>query len=374
MVRMAMDISREKGFGESKSFADSSHWRPLPLEAGIRHNNNVVMSLLAPGRWGLFQVTPDKMSKYGLAPTPVFTDAEWGSLYFMVPTHRVEKFQHESGHEGFASVICPIEMNKYLVEGLGLNPMFDTPVRCAHCEAANRAWEDHNARWEELGIDKKALSTDGYRQAIKDDPILAATRNRAYDLKAVQRYVFNLFDHDKSIGVRPLDEGETQVQYQSWYAPFSVYEKVRNLYEALASSGATSMFFDLDRPSGVQLMTVVKDTTECSGKNMMRTKYDVINTGAEYQYAPEWLTYLRAESNWSDPSSYLKLISYEEGKFYVQAAEEQTQVYNRAAPTPAAPVPPTPAAPVPPIPQAPVVTKPDRTPPVGAAQSRRNWD
>lgn len=392
MVQLKADLQREYEYGQKNGGAphDMSQYRPLPLEAGLRVNNDVVVSLVAPARWKIFNPTQGEIDKYNLSSIPVFSDPEWGTLYFRVPTHKVRSFSFPNGSTGFAYTICPVHMNKYLVEGLNLSPMFDTPVRCAYCEESENWWQRHNARWEELGIDKKSLSKQGYRDQISGDKELRLTKDKAYEYKPTDRFILSIFDHAKFSGARPLDEGQTGVAWQSWYAPNSVYEKIRTLYTSLAESGMP-MFFDFDQPRGVPILTVVKDTTACSTGNMLATEYDVTMIGKTHQYPSEWVAYLKNEASYADPSSYLHLISYEDQKYYLEQDRQKVEAksFNKPKASPmvggssvgATPLPPAvpqqvavPAAPVmaatpPAVPSftpvaAPPMGAPAQTPPV----------
>lgn len=369
MVQLKADMNREYQYNTQRGGGtpDASQYKPLPDGAGAKVNNDVVFSLVAPTKWQLFNPTPQDVEKYNLSPYPVFPDSEWGHISFKVPVHKIPRFSYPNGNVGFAYTICPNAFNKYLVEGLGLSPMFDTPVRCAYCEAAEQEWQTHNARWDDLGVDKKSLSKEGYREQVARDSILKETKRKAYDYKPMDRFVLSVFDQAKFEGKRPLDEGQTAVLWQSWYAPMSVYEKLRNLYNALTENGMP-MFYDFDRPSGVQVLTVVKDTTACSKGNMMSTEYDLMNLNKFYQYPAEWLAYLKNDANYADPSSYLHLVSYEEQKYYLSqehdAAEAKnfnkkpsTMVPGSAIASPPAMVPPG-APPTPAFPAAPQMSAP----------------
>jgi hypothetical protein len=428
MVQLKANLEKERNYNENGSTGfkpPNPQYSPLPKEGGLIHPNKVVISLVNPARWKLFNPTEEEMGLYGMSHEHVFGgDMDWGSLYFQVPTHRVMNYQYPSG-TGFAQAICPNALNQYLTEGLGLSPLFDTPVKCAFCERESALWEDHNEAWASLGVDKRSLKTEGYKEMMNKHPILKSTREVAKNMRRVERYVLSVFDHDKFVGARPLDEGQTQVQWQSWYAPFSIYKGLNSLYKQKDQANLP-MFFDFTR-GAVDLMTVTKDTTGWTPNSKIKTDYSIQAVGDTYQYPEEWLAYLTSGQNYADPSEYLRLLTYEEQKYYVDQAGQAKQGYNKPAsthvdmganqtpptpaqtPPPAIPVaqvppmpqnvpapapapaaqPPVPSMPTPavaPVPSAPVPPAspvpaiggapiPDRAPPVGApAPGRADWD
>ena len=371
MAKLKADLVKESTFnegGKGKRSFDPVQYSPLPTEGGTSAGNKVVVSLVAPALWSMFNPTAQDIEKYGLSSQNVFGgDREWGSLYFQIPSHRVMNFSYANGNVGFAYSVCPLALNKYLVEALGLAPLFDTPVRCAYCEEKERLWEAHNAAWASLDIDKGNLSKDGYFAAMKEHSILQQTRDAAYGVAASEKYVVSVFDHDKFTGKRNKDEGQEQVTWQSWYAPNAIYEGIKDLHKGLSDAGMPP-FFDVENPAGVHILTMTKDTTGWTKSSKLKTKYAVQNVGEHYAYPPEWIAYLNADENLADPSSFIHMLSYEEQQFYIQTASEK-QSFNRKTATtvdtggvqptpPAQMAPPTQAVPAAAVPQPTAVPTP----------------
>lgn len=351
MVQLKANLKREGDYNEGdnkKRAYDPVQYAPLPNEAGQTAQNKVIVSLVAPARWKIFNPTAQDIEKFGLTNAHVFgNDLEWGSLYFQLPSHRVVNFQYPNGNTGFAHSLCPIALNKYLVEGLELAPLFDTPVRCAYCEEKERLWDVHNDAWASLGIDRQDLSKDGYFAAMKEHDILQQTRDAARGMTATEKYVISVFDHDKHVQTRKLDEGQENVTWQSWYAPNVIYTGIKELHTGLEGAGMPP-FFDVENPAGVHILTMTKDTTGWTKASKILTKYGVQNLGERAQYSPEWLTYLKNDVNYADPSSFIHMLSYEEQKFYIETATERKN-FNRERKTTvtagARPMPPTQMAP-----------------------------
>lgn len=351
MVQLKANLTKESTYseGDNKRAYDPVQYSPLPNEAGQTAQNKVIVSLVAPARWKMFNPTEQDIEKFGLSSTHVFgNDLEWGSLYFQLPSHRVVNFQYLNGNTGFAHSLCPLALNKYLIEGLELPPLFDTPVRCAYCEEKDRLWDVHNDAWKSLGIDKKGLSKDGYFAAMKEHDILQKTRDAAWAMTAKEKNVISVFDHDKHTQKRKLDEGQKNVTWQSWYAPYDIYKGLKELHTGL-SEASMPPFFDVENPAGVHILMMNKDTTGWTQNSKLKTAYGVQNLGERYTYSPEWLEYLKNDANYADPSSFIHMLSYEEQVFYLSQANEK-QSFNRERKTTvdvggAQPVPPAQMAP-----------------------------
>ncbi len=339
----------------------ASLFKPLPNEAGTVVNNDVVVPLFSPHTWKMFNPSEADAERYGLvnAGLVALTAAQpLKTFYFMLPVHRVPKFTRPDGTVKFSQVLCPIEMNKYMIEGMQRGPMFQQP-RCAFCEEVGRQWEVENARWEELaataGVDKKKLSKKGYWDQIEADPVLSKARGVISKLKVSNRYVISIFDHAKFVGQRPMEEGETAVGHQTWLAPKAVKEKLLNLYTAGGPDGFP--FFE-PTAQGWAVLSVVKDTSNCMAGNLLNTKYDVMFVNRYHQYDDAWNAYLTDVSAMADPSDLIYMATYEEGNFYL--AQEQTSS-NQYASSGAPPAQSTqPAAQLP-------VAPPVSTPPTGQA-------
>lgn len=339
MGEFSMPYQRERENEERKGPVVKELWRPLPFKEGMTHFNNVLVPLFTPHSWKMFNPTEEMRRKYrmsapapgsslvGLDPAqPIFT------FYFKLPIHQVEKFNRADGSVGFASVLCPLGINEYLQKSLGRQPLFETPVRCAHCEESQRQWDLFNARWDALGIDKKALSGDGYRDMCTRDPVLSVTKKSARDIGVQDKYFIAIFDHDKFVGVRPLNEGDDpNTTHQAWFAPKSVHTKLLRLFDGGASSGNApqGLPFFQNTPSGFPIISIVKDTSKCKKNNMRDTEYDAVFNNRFFQYPPEWLAYIQNYAALIDPTETLvHLITYEEGLHYISQAKTSGNDYQ----------------------------------------------
>jgi hypothetical protein len=345
------------GGGSSKKL-----YRPLPEKAGSKVANEVFISLFSPTNWKMFNPSAEDAQKYGIRGGGglVSLPPELATFYFKIPVHQVSDFVRPDGSVGFSYVICPIKLNKYLVEFLEFEPMFENP-RCAHCEKEQEWWNEHNKRWAELGYDddtKKHLDNTGYNNIIDNDPVLKKTRSVARSYKTNDRYIINIFDHAKWSSARPLDDGQTSVEFQLWFAPRSIFEKLMNIYETTGIA-----FFDTSQPDGVTVISVIKDTTECSDRDLRRTKYDAL-AGRKVVYPPELLGYLNDYGGMVDPSELVHFPVYEDMKHHLGGDSPQSAATNAPAPQLASGVvpPPQPNMPNPGISQPSVPTPPGQAP------------
>jgi len=320
-IQQESDFESKKGGGGTPP---KELWRGLPLKAGTSHTNNVLIPAFSPHNWEMFNPTPEMAQKYrmvGSGLQGMVADNPLTTFYFKMPVHAVPNFQRPDGSIGFSDVLCPIELNKYLVEAIGRNPLFAAPVRCAHCDEEKRRWDAHNAQWDAIGIDKKSLSTDGYRAQIDGDPVLKSTRKAARDMQVRDRYVLSIFDLDKMLGVRPLDDGETGVEKQIWLSPVRIKDKLVNLWNARLN-------FCENTQAGFPVLGITKDTHKCTANNMMKTEWDVIAVGRFQQLEEAWINYITDMASMVDPSKFVHMVTYEEAMYYIQSASEDDQGGN----------------------------------------------
>lgn len=402
-------------------------WSPLPAKPKEKHSNPVLIPIVYPAKWRMFNPTAAEAQKFNMASeggTLVSVPADLSSFYFKIPVHGVPNYTRNDGTVGFTNVICPVQLNKYLTDVLGFAPLFNTP-RCAFCEEEQRWWNTFNARFEELGYTqetRKSLSRDDYRRLADSDPVLKNSRLQARKFQHQSKYVMPIIDYAQLTGEKPLLEGQTQVEHQIWFSPQSVFETLADMCDIAVPN---MEFYSMDSSTGVQVLHIVKDTTKCSPGNMLPTTYSVM-AGARAQLDPQWIDYIMNTDLMVDPSDLLSLSTYEEQMYYLSSSsQEQTgsspaQKAPVARPAPAqAPVQPTtppvatpapapmpapvaqaapvpqraPAAPMPapvpsPVPtQAPATPKaspipvvqqaqpgaPNRTPPKGPPPGRKAW-
>lgn len=319
-----MPYQKEMESGGGGAINSSKFYKPLPDKAGLKVYNEVFIPLCSPTKWKMFNPTPEHSQKYGIvggssrANSLVSIPPDLATFYFKLPMHKVSNYNRPDGTVGFSYIICPIKMNEYLVKYLGFGPMFENP-RCADCEKEQEWWDSHNNRWSELGYtedSKKGLSTDDYRKIVDGDQILKRTRSTARDYQASDRYILNIFDHDKFTGNRAMDEDQTSLEYQIWMAPKSIFDGLIDVYKVSKDNvdqGLDVPFFDTSSPNGLHILSIMKNTTECVGNNLQKTKYGVIS-GRKYAYPPEWIEYLNNFDAMVDPSDFVFMPNYVDRK------------------------------------------------------------
>lgn len=371
-----MPYQKERENDEKKSAVSKKFYKPLPNGAGTSVSNDVIIPLFSPNTWAMFNPTPEQAARYGFAGggglVSLSASDPLETFYFRLLTHSIDKFSRPDGSVGYAQVICPIEMNKYLV-GIGKNPMFEAP-RCAFCEEEAKSWESHNEHWESLGVDKKKLSKEGYRDFINSHSALASSRDQARKFQADARFVVSVFDHAKAIGQRPRDEGESAIEHQIWFAPKAIFDGLCAIYDAGAA------FFS-PGPQGFPIVSITKNTQDCKAGDMRNTKYSVNFVGKHHAYDPQWTAYLLNKQAMVDPTEFVHFVSYEEGLFYVANMREsahapaqptQAQVpQGYAAPAPQGYVPQAPQGYAPQAPQG--YTPPPPQMPQGAPQPPQGY-
>jgi len=368
MSNFNMPYQKEKEASDNKKSAPLKQlWKALPLKAGSSHSNDVIIPLCSPNTWQLFNPTPEQVRKYGMctpgvdglvalnAANPMYT------FYFKLPVHDIPAFNRPDGTQGWAQVLCPVQLNQYLVL-LGQQPLFENP-RCAHCEEEARLWEVTNQRWDTCGTDKGSLSTEGYFDFIEKDPILGPARKAIASCKVREKYFIPIFDHAKFRKDRPLDEGEAGVEHQAWLASVGIFEKLVMLFEA-------GLRFFENSSAGFPVLSIVRDNTNCVGASLMKTKYDVITVNRFHAYEADWVAYLTNYAAMVDPSKLVHLISYEEGRFYVEQMKSAGNDYQVPATAPPIGVPPVAgAAPLgtmaPSVAASPLGAPPTSAPPTG---------
>jgi len=331
MSEFTMPYQREKERDEKGSSRDKRLFRPLPDKAGQVVNNDVIIPLFSPHNWKMFNPDPETAAKYGMVGSGLVSmnpSAPISTFYFRLPVHNVQNFNHPDGTMKFGQILCPLALNKYLVESLGRGPLFDQP-RCAFCEEEQRHWDAYNKCWDTCGTDKRSLSKDGYWKFVDNHPVLSAERDAARKFGVDTRFVIGVFDHAKFVGTRPKDEGEETVEHQIWFSPKSIYQKLLALYEAMP--GGFRFFEPTD--AGFPVLSVVKNTTECKAGDLRNTKYDIMFVNRYHPYPPEWVQYIMNQGAMIDPSDFVHMITYEEGLYYAEREKTSATEYGEAAAT-----------------------------------------
>ena len=370
-IKMTLDIGRDDAAESRKGGGGSSvpMYKPLPDEAGSSFTNEIFMPLFKPANWKLFNLSTEEAARLGATTKNPLINVEGipdlYTFFFKVPVHNVKNFIRSDGSTGFASVVCPIQLNNYLVENLGYRPLF-TETKCAFCEAAALAWGEHNDRWSQVerekDIVKKELNREGYLNVRKSDAILSQTHEKATSLKIHDRHITLVFDQGKLVGSRPTEEGEV-LSYRVWpNTPKTVVDSLKVLYNQAESYG-TNPFFDFGNPNGFQILSLVKDTTACTKQSLRDTKYNLI-PGPVVPQADEWKAYLTNIDGMPDPTDLLTLLPYNEMAIY---AFPQTETLNKPVTAPVEPQTPAPtAAPSPTMAPPTAAPSPTMAPPTAA--------
>ena len=336
--RPNMDHGREGSNEDGGTFTKYYNplaYKPLPDKVGTQHVNKVFFSLMNPSRWKLFNPTPEMVGQFGMVGTGnqlLSVPSDLATFSFKIPVHPVGNFHREDGSKGFGNVICPVALNDYLTRVHGYGQLFDRP-RCAHCEKSNEQWKMHNQRWEELGYDserKKGLGKEEYKRIIDNDPLLKKSRAQARLYSPQDRYLLQPWDHSKFSGERPMDEGQTSMQFQFWLAPKTVHDALQALFVNEVE------FYDATSELGVPMMLVTKDTSKCAGTDFSQTKYTVMFSGTMEKYPQDWVDYMDNEDAWPDPTgAILSLVSYDEmRKMLLENEAEKSQSSYNSSPAP----------------------------------------
>jgi len=318
-ITMPIDKNKDHALGNRSVEYPKILFRPRPYKAGEKVTTKVIIPPFSPTKWSMFNPTPDQVSKYGLVGDGsglVAVPQDLITFTFNLAIHPVDNFTRPDGSQGQGFTLCPKQMNEYLTQVLEMEPLFKSP-KCAFCEEEQRWWDEHNARWEQLGINKKDLNQDGYWAQISADPILKNTHATAKKYRHQSKNIVAVFNYSKMLGEEQMEENES-LALQLWYSPKSVLEKLYTFYEEGIA------FYDFD--NGVQLLKVIKNTKECSGNNLMKTKYDMMQAD-KIALDQQWVDYLSDPASLPDPSSMMHFISYEEQKYYISGENVD---YNNA--------------------------------------------
>lgn len=313
---------RDTSGGGSGGGFPAEIFRPLPYKAGSKVSNKVIIPLFEPARWRMFNPTREMAERYNMVYNNdglISIPEDLCTFYLKIPVHGINEFKRPDNTEGFSYVVCPNAMNNYLTKVLQYGPMFESGD-CPWCNEEQKYWSIFNNRFEELGYTdetKKAMDNKEYNAFVDRDSVLRTARASAKSFRASERYIIPIFDHSKAIGVRKLDDGQTNVGHQFWMAPRSVFEKLANIFE----NGVE--FFDTSS-SMVPILTIIKDTTDCTQSNLMRTEYDVVS-GETYEYSKEWLDYINDRDSMVDPTKFVYMASKSEMEFYIGNSEESNE-------------------------------------------------
>jgi len=174
-MKFNMPMKKERDKEASSGKGRMELYRPLPEKAGSKGNNNVIISLFSPSLWKMFNPDEETINNLGLKATPgktVSVPNDLLSFYFKIPAHGIQSYKRPDGSIGFSWVVCPVAMEKYLVEFLEFDNMWERP-RCPFCDYTAEWWNNHDNRFEQLGYDnqsKRELGKNAYRAMVNSDP------------------------------------------------------------------------------------------------------------------------------------------------------------------------------------------------------------
>jgi len=320
---MSMELlKREKEYREKQENPNKGNtamakiYRPLPLVPKEEKPNRIFVPLMRPSDWKMFTSRGYSLRKPDGSPFDAF--------YLTLPLHRINNYS-DGGKARFSYILCNRKFNKFLVDVLDNESLFEDD-RCAFCEAEQQRWAEYNQLWETIGIDRKDLSKDGFQTALSTYPVLKSAYAQAKKLQPIDKNIINVFDLDKFTGMRPLDEGQQSVEYQYWATPKSIFDV---LFEE-ASDGED--FYNTDPTTGLRVVRVKRDNSDCNGNDMSRTKYTAKVLKENVPASAEWLSYLDDTRNMVDASDYIPVLKYEEAVYYVNSGDNKTTTTPVAQP------------------------------------------
>jgi hypothetical protein len=290
---MNMPVQRDvfnMNSGGSRKF--SPNFVCLPTEDGKVAHNKLFFSLYRPASWKFFQ--ENQVGGQLSVPEDLWT------FYFRLFGHYIENFPIEgSTNTRTAFAICRKSLNEYLVKTLGQRPIF-VEDKCPACEEAAIWWAKWKDSWKALGIDRYKLEKDEYKKIVeKDHPEMKEIRDEASKFNSSDRFVFMIFDYSKVLGERKMDEGEENVDFQSYFGPKKVFDGLYNIH----TMGVK--FWDIENP---RVVVVTRDTS----KGVRMSDYTINLFPDAPDFNAEEKAYLEDERNLPDPSDQILLLSYDE--------------------------------------------------------------
>lgn len=190
MEGASADLQRANSTGGGGGRRNTAIFKPKPSKDGQIYTNKLFFASVRPQLVPGFERYPNDRRL----------------PYVKVPGHYVE-VPIDNGKKRTAFVLCKKKMNEYAA-GLAKDErymMFEDDS-CPDCESAQGAWDQYNARWEQLGYpdkeSRKGLSKDEYK-GIASDPQLEALKKAAMEVMSKDRYYFPVYDLER----QPLEIG-----------------------------------------------------------------------------------------------------------------------------------------------------------------------
>ena len=101
-------------------------YKPMPFKTGETHTNELIIPLFQPSRWAFFKPTPEAVERFGYRRDFQLTigGEPLATFYFPLFAHNIQGYVREDGTSGFASVVCPVQLNAYCKSMFGKD-LFD---------------------------------------------------------------------------------------------------------------------------------------------------------------------------------------------------------------------------------------------------------
>jgi len=325
---VTIDVAADVNSQNTSSYNREASVTFTPLPAGKNASgigkNKLFFALFSPSRWSLMKPTTET-DPLGLRNHGSLPDDTW-TFYWKVFGHYIPT---SSGRVLF--VLCAPEQNKFHVDVLKYKPLLKD-ARCRYCDESRLWWGKFDEVWK-TAKDPRAGGAlvnpdrwsykdnrEHFEEIVKNNPALAQAKDEAGKWTTGPRWVFSVFDISKYLGERPMDEGETQVDYQLYFAPKTIFDGLNTLY----TNG--NRFFNTDAPSLILL------TKDCS-QGSRNTKYGISNIGP-WQIGQQEKAYLDDEKMLPDLAP--GMFGQENSLVYILSYDEQARLGN-LGPTPGQP-------------------------------------
>lgn len=295
--------AREEGNTGKAYVPDARIFRPRPFKGKGKFDNKVIFGLIPINQFEWFRSWPS-----------------FHNYYLKLMVHKVIRL-NEDGYPRTVNVLCETSMNKYASELSEASRVVPAPfpgaVPCAYCQRANAFWTKFRDQKKEAGIE--GVTTEKYKELMKQHPEIEETRNFARDWSAQERFYFLVFDYSKWLGEVKLEENESEeMGWQAWLGPPSILD---GLY---AEQKLKNKFWDFANGKG-RAISITRD----NARGASRCEYTVRSEQEAPQLDGETTNYILNPpfEDLHDPSNFIIRHTPEEKKAYVAQ-------YGSGSPTP----------------------------------------
>lgn len=283
-MEMTMPIAQEiEGSAQQSNGKGrrSSFYTPLPTgrTQGVA-SNKLYFALFNPSTWPIFNMTAPMC-----APNSI---PKIGTFYWKLFVHYVAVQMPDGSVRDGMPVLCAPKQNAFHTEVMKYGPVFKD-ARCRICEEAAAWWNTFDAEWNRTTFNGRpldnrwGLSHDAFKATIASNPVLKQQHETASTWSQQMRWVFQVLDLDKVMGVRPLDADQQGVQFEPYLSSKTVFDGLLGLH----NNGVA--FYDENSPA---VICITKDTT----KGARWASYGVSNLGP-WQVDPAFRAYISNEAN-----------------------------------------------------------------------------